>query len=197
MKVITEHINKNESGESYLRLDALGKGIKLSPKYAEIISQMLIAEARRIADKHIDFLLGSINCHKFVLYCEGLISKEELYSHPSDASQDFTYREKALALSDQDFILITDINELKVLANKYCMDEQLCIGQILDAVDGKLAHSFLVGKESVTNRFISIDKIGFKHHPFSVQELSTFLDRTNKDGEKNYQNQKWRFLLAH
>jgi hypothetical protein len=143
-------------------------------------------------------LLRNINCHKFILFVMGTISRDELLLDPkvqkaNDPTIDFTFGKKALGISQKEFVLISNTEQLLNFANKECQEGKAYVGQVLDANTGELAHSFIVEKNS-KGKFVCFDKVGFKHYPFSVHNLESLLDFVNEKGEKSYQNQKWRFV---
>ncbi len=139
--------------------------------------------------------MRNINCHKFILYVIGSISSEEMISDSQiqkDTGFDFTFGEQARSISNVPFTLVEDLESLYLLADKNCEIGKGYVGQILDAQTGEMAHSFILEKES-DGKYTCFDKQGFKY-PFSVHELGTLLDFINKDGEKSYKDQKWRFV---
>ncbi len=143
-------------------------------------------------------LLRNINCHKFVLFVIGAISRDELLTDPktqkaNDPTIDFTFGKKALAISQKEFTSISNVENLLNVANKECQGGKAYVGQILDAKTGELAHSFIVEKNS-DRKFVCFEKTGFKHYPFNVHGLESLLDFVNEKGEKSYQDQKWRFV---
>jgi len=109
-----------------------------------------------------------------------------------DAGKDFIFGEIARKISDIPFLHIKDLESLALLANKKCEIGKVYVGQILDAQNEEMAHSFIVRRE-LNNKYICFDKPGFKY-PFEVSDFETILNFVNKDGEKSYQNQKWRFV---
>lgn len=111
----------------------------------------------------------------------------------ADPSFDFTFAKKAQEISSKEFTDIKDFDSLYDFARKECALGQLYVGQILDAQTNELAHSFML-ERTQDDEFTCSDKQGFKRYPFSVHELGTLLDFINKDGEKPYINQKWRFV---
>jgi hypothetical protein len=129
----------------------------------------------------------NINCHKAVLYLVGLISYEELIADPRQQQDtNFTFRERALRISNAKFAPVTNPEELLNLAENGCESGNLYVGQILDNETNELAHSYIVFKNN-EGVCIGFDKAGFKE-AFSVYELSQLL------AFKNYQNQGWRFV---
>jgi hypothetical protein len=139
--------------------------------------------------------IKNVNCHKFVLYTIGKISWEEMISDPSEQQArgfDFTFRDTIRAISDIPYALIGDGEDLTEIAQKECGVGKSCVGQILDAETGEMAHSFMVTRES-ENNYICFDKPGFKY-PFAVSDLNTILNFVNKDGEQSNKDQKWRFI---
>ncbi len=142
-----------------------------------------------------DDKIKNVNCHKFILYILGSISREEMISDSQtqkEAGLDFTYGEKARNISNIPFTFVKDLQSLYSLADKVCESEGSYIGQILDAETDEMAHSFVLEK-GFDGKYTCFGKQGFKY-PFSVQELGSILDFVNKDGVKSYQNQKWRFI---
>jgi hypothetical protein len=130
-----------------------------------------------------------INCHKAVLYLAGLISYEELTSDSKaerEQGLDFTFGKRARVISDKEFVPISSSTDLSALAQYECTSLLPYVGQILDAEDNDMAHSFLISKRN--DGFICFDKAGFKtaFSTYSLEELLNF---------NNYQNQLWRFLL--
>ncbi|HVT75223.1 MAG TPA: hypothetical protein VHD69_02325 [Candidatus Paceibacterota bacterium] len=140
--------------------------------------------------------IKDVNCHKFVLYVLGQITWDEMISDShaqKKAGLDFTYGEKARAISNKEFVPIANIDSLIKLADECCDHSKTCIGQIMDKETGEMAHSFIIEK-ILNGEYQCFDKQGFKHYPFSVHGLESFLDFVNEKGEKSYQNQKWRFV---
>lgn len=139
--------------------------------------------------------MGNVNCHKFVLYIIGKISWEEMVSDAQAQKEvdiDFTFGDMARSISDISFIPVKTLESLLLFANESCKAGKSYIGQILDAQTGKMAHSFIVSRES-DDKYICFDKLGFKY-PFEINDLEKILNFVNKDGEKSNQNQKWRFI---
>jgi len=81
---------------------------------------------------------------------------------------------------------------LALLANEKCEIWKVYVVQIFDAQNEKMAHSFIVRRE-LNNKYICFDKLGFKY-TFEVSDFETISNFVNKDGEKSYQNKKWRFV---
>lgn len=138
---------------------------------------------------------NDINCHKFVLYALGRISFDELVSDSKvqrEAGEDFTFGKKALEISLAPFELASSLQSVKELAQKTCKIGFIYVGQILDAKTGELAHSFLLERSDDGNLRCA-DKTGFKY-PFNISKLETIFDFVNKDGEKSYHGQMWRFV---
>lgn len=138
--------------------------------------------------------IRNVNCHKFILYIINKISWDEMISDPKTVKEglDFTYGEQARTISDTSYTPIKDLGSLYSLANQSCEIGKAYVGQILDAQTNEMAHSFIITREQ-DNKYNCYDKQGFKYL-FSVCELGTLLDFVNKDGEKSYQNQNWRFV---
>ncbi len=136
----------------------------------------------------------SVNCHKFVLYVLGKMSWAEMVadSPKIPAGDDFTFGKSAREISDIPFVPVENLENLHSLADKNCEPGQAYIGQILDAETGEMAHSFIV-ERAANGTYTCYDKPGFKY-PFSVGGLEKIYNFVNKNGEKSYQNQKWRFV---
>lgn len=128
-----------------------------------------------------------VNCHKAVLYIIDQITYDELTADPQpqrERGEDYDYSKRALAISEQPFVPVIDAGDLHNLAHTY--DESVpYIGQIQDAADGYLAHSFLLARRD--GDLICFDKEGFKE-PYSFHTLEALLEKPN------YQNQLWRFI---
>ena len=137
--------------------------------------------------------LGNVNCHKFVLYTIGKISWKEMVSE-KEIEDDFTFSEMARNISDVPFTFVENLPSLLSLANNSCEIEKVYVGQILDTQTNKMAHSFIIQRES-DGKYTCFDKPGFKY-PFGIHSLKKILNFVNKDGEKSNQNQKWRFIPA-
>lgn len=138
--------------------------------------------------------IGNVNCHKFILYIIGRISFDEMISDSKvqkGSGLDFTFGEMARNISGAPFVSIQDIKSLYEFAEKNLGSVEAYIGQILDTQTNEMAHSFIVERES--DKFTCLDKQGFKY-PFTVYDMKIILDFVNKDGERPYLNQKWRFL---
>ena len=136
----------------------------------------------------------NVNCHKFVLYVIGRISWDEMISDPSEqrvAGKDFTFGDKISSISDCEYKLIIDEENLQKLANN-CEIGKFYIGQVRDAQTGEMAHSFILKRESDSG-YVCFDKPGFKY-PFAVSDLATIINFVNKDGEQSNKNQLWRFV---
>jgi hypothetical protein len=143
-------------------------------------------------------LLPNINCHKWVLFQLGKISWDELVSDPHeqrarDSSFDFTYGDKALAISGKEFVPVKDASSLLRLANESCEIRQTCVGQIKDSETGEMAHSFIAHRKQ-DGTYECVEKQGFKDYPFKRHDLVSLLDFVNDKGERSYQNQLWRFI---
>ena len=139
--------------------------------------------------------IGHVNCHKFILHMIGKISWEEMISNAQkqkEAGTDFTFGEMARSISNIPFILVRDLDSLIALSNESCAIGKVYVGQILDAQTEEMAHSFIIERKS-ENEYVCFDKPGFKYQ-FSVHDLESILNFTNKDGEKSNRNQKWRFV---
>ena len=142
--------------------------------------------------------LRNINCHKFVLFVVGSMSRAEMLSDSkaevlADPHFDFTFGKKILALSQKEFTPISRAKDLIDLAGRECDEGKMYIGQIQDAETGGAAHSFIV-ERNLDGTFNCFGKEGFKHHPFRTHSLESLLDFVNEKGEKSYQNQLWRFF---
>lgn len=138
----------------------------------------------------------NVNCHKFALYTIGRISWEEMVSDPSEQQAkniDFTFGEKIRSISDILYTSIESEESLTGLTQRTCEIGKVYVGQILDALTGEMAHSFILRRES-EDEYVCFDKPGFKY-PFAVCDLNTVLNFVNKDGEQSNINQKWRFVL--
>jgi hypothetical protein len=138
--------------------------------------------------------IKNVNCHKFILYVMGDLSWEEMVLDPNiheEQGVDFTFAEKAQKISDIPFNFISDLPSLFSFAEQICVSEKAYVGQILDTETQTLAHSFILKKVGTT--YECFDKPGFKY-PFGVHTLETIFNFINKDGEKPYPNQKWRFV---
>lgn len=136
-----------------------------------------------------------VNCHRFILYVLGHMSWEEMTADSKaqrEAGEEYIYGQQALSISDEPFTHVDSKESLYSLANKHCDVGRTYIGQVLDTQTGELAHSFLLTKKS-DREYSCFDKPGFLY-PFKMYELGELLNFVNKDGEKSYQNQKWRFI---
>ncbi len=138
--------------------------------------------------------INNVNCHKFVLYAIGRISWEEMISDPEEQRVigiDFTFGNKILSISDCEYKLIIDEENLQKLANN-CEIGKFYIGQVRDAQTEEMAHSFILKRESDSG-YVCFDKPGFKY-PFAVSDLASIINFVNKDGEQSNKNQLWRFV---
>lgn len=139
--------------------------------------------------------IKNVNCHKFILYIIGKISFDEMVYNPNsheDEGLDFIFGEKARIISDVQFTQVEDLESLYELVGKSCEAGEVYVGQILDLETKEVAHSFLIKHMSDT-KYTCFDKPGFKY-PFKVHEIRSIFDFINKDGEKPYHNQQWRFI---
>lgn len=141
-------------------------------------------------------LVKNVNCHKFALFAVGKISSEKMISDPlaqKKMGEDFTFGEKIRSISNSTFSLVSNEDELKILADNNCEVGKLYLGQIRDTQTSEMAHSFILKRESA-DEYVCFDKSGFKY-PFEVSNLNTILNFVNKDDEKSNLNQEWRFVL--
>lgn len=139
--------------------------------------------------------IKNVNCHRFILYLVGKMTWEEMTSDAKaqkEAGREYIYSKQAMNISNEPFYPVNDKAELYSLADIYCKIDETYIGQILDTETDELAHSFLSTRE-LDNKYSCFDKPGFLY-PFKIYELGELLDFVNKDGEKPYRNQKWRFI---
>ena len=165
----------------------------ISPRTGERIRSMLIWENERLSDETVAEKLNKINCHKTVLYLADVISEDEFLSDPKTSNvADFTFAEKALTLSDKEFVSIKTDGELRSLAASCCANGHICIGQIFTE---DLGHSFIVVKAD-DDTFACFDKAGFRENPakdnydykFRVYELGNLLQ------SPKWRDAKWRFF---
>lgn len=105
---------------------------------------------------------------------------------------DFTFIDKIILPSSISYTLINNEQDLSEFVHKVCEMGKVYVGQVFDIDTGELAHSFILKIESDT-KYICFDKPGFKYS-FTVSDLDTILNFTNKYGEQSNKNQKWRFV---